>query len=49
MGYGISLSDDQWEEIDRIRFSAGSAEVFRNCLIILYSHSRDTIEATVSI
>ena len=45
MGYGISLSDDQWDEIGRVRFSAGSAEVFRNCLIILYSHSRDTIEA----
>jgi transposase len=44
MGYGICLSDDQWDEIDRVRFSAGSAEVFRNCLIILYSHSRDTIE-----
>ncbi len=45
MGYGISLSDDQWEEIERVRFSAGSSEVFRNRLIILYSHSRDTIEA----
>lgn len=45
MGYGISLTDEQWDELDRIRFSAGSAEVFRNCLIILMSHSRDTIES----
>jgi len=45
MGYGIRLSDNPWDELDRIRFSAGSAEVFRNCLIILMSHSSDTIES----
>jgi transposase len=45
MGYGIKLNDDQWDELDRVRFSAGSAEVFRNCLIILMSHSSDTIES----
>jgi len=45
MGWGIKLSDDQWDELDRIRFSAGSAEVFRNCLIILMSDSSDTIES----
>ena len=31
------LSDKQWDELDRLRFSAGDAKVFRNCLIILMS------------
>jgi len=31
------LSDTQWDELDRLRFSAGDAKVFRNCLIILMS------------
>lgn len=43
MGYGIKLTDEQWDELDRLRFSARSADVFRNCLIILMSHSKDTI------
>ncbi len=43
MGYGIKLTDEQWEELDHLRFSTGSADVFRNCLIILMSHSKDTI------
>jgi transposase len=43
MGYGIKLTQEQWDELDRIRFSAGSADVFRNCLIILMSHSKDTV------
>jgi transposase len=43
MGYGIKLTDEQWEELDRVRFSTTSADVFRNCLIILMSHSKDTI------
>src|SRR5690606_39022838 len=30
-------SDKQWDELDRLRFSAGDAKVFRNCLIILMS------------
>ena len=43
MGYGIKLTDEQWEELDRVRFSTTSADIFRNCLIILMSHSKDTI------
>ena len=43
MGWGIKLTDEQWDELDRVRFSAKSADVFRNCLIILKSHSHDTI------
>ena len=43
MGRGIKLTDEQWDELDRVRFSAQSADVFRNCLILLKSDSRDTI------
>ena len=43
MGRGIALTEAQWDELDRTRFSAQSADVFRNCLIILKSDSRDTI------
>jgi transposase len=43
MGRGIALTEAQWNELDRVRFSAKSADVFRNCLIILKSDSRDTI------
>ena len=43
MGWGIKLTDEQWDELDRVRFTAKSAEVFRNCLIVLKSDSRDTI------
>jgi transposase len=43
MGRGIKLTDEQWDELDRLRFSVKSADVFRNCLIILKSDSRDTI------
>lgn len=43
MGRGITLSDEQWDELDRLRFSSKSKPVFRNCLIILKSHSRETI------
>ncbi len=43
MGYGITLRDEQWEELDRLRFSTFSADVFRHCLIIVMSHSKDTV------
>jgi len=43
MGWGIKLTDEQWEELDGVRFSTKSADVFRNCLIVLKSHSHDTI------
>ena len=43
MGYGLRLTDEQWDELDQLRFSTSSADVFRNCLIILMSHSRDSV------
>ena len=43
MGHGIKLTEKQWDELDRIRLITPSADVFRNCLIILMSDSRDTI------
>ena len=47
MGYGIKLTEKQWDELDNLRFRTPSADVFRNCLIILMSNSRDTI-ATIA-
>jgi transposase len=43
MGRGIKLSDDQFDQLDHLRFSTDSADVFRNCLIILMSDAGDTI------
>ena len=43
MGRGIKLTEEQWDELDHLRFSAKSADVFRNCLIVLMSDSSDTI------
>ena len=43
MGHGIKLTEKQWDELDRLRLTTQSADVFRNCLIILMSDSRDTI------
>lgn len=43
MGWGIKLTEEQWDALDRLRFTARSANVFRNCLIILMSDSSDTI------
>lgn len=43
MGRGIVLTEEQWNELDHLRFSTPSADVFRNCLIILKSDSRETI------
>jgi transposase len=43
MGRGIMLTDEQWDELDHWRFTTNSADVFRNCLIILKSDSKDTI------
>lgn len=47
MGYGIKLTDDQRDALDGLRMSTPSADVFRNCLIILMSESDDTI-ATIA-
>ena len=43
MGRGIKLTDEQWDELDCVRFAAKSADVFRNCLIVLKSDSSETI------
>ncbi len=43
MGYGINLTEEQRDELDRHRMRASSADVFRNCLIVLMSDSRDTL------
>lgn len=43
MGWGIKLTEEQWDQLDRLRFTTRSADVFRNCLIMLKSDSRDTI------
>ena len=47
MGHGIKLTERQWDELDNLRLTTASADVFRNCLIILMSDSRDTI-ATIA-
>ena len=43
MGRGIKLSEAEVEALDSLRLCAPSANVFRNCLIILLSDSHDTI------
>jgi transposase len=43
MGRGIKLTAEQWDELDRLRLRTPSADVFRNCLIILMSDCRETI------
>ena len=48
MAHGIKLTEEQWDELDRVRFSARSADIFRNCLIILKSDSRDILYAAIN-
>lgn len=48
MGRGIKLTERQWDELDHLRFTASSADVFRNCLIILKSDSAETIPSIAS-
>ena len=43
MGNGIRLTPAEREALDGLRFRTPSADVFRNCLILLMSDSRDTI------
>ena len=43
MGAAVKLTEGQWDELDRLRFSTKSASVFRNCLIVLKSSLRETI------
>ena len=47
MGHGIKLTADQLDELDRVRLTTSSPDVYRNCLIIRMSDSRDTI-ATIA-
>jgi transposase len=37
MGQTIKLTDTQWEQLDHMRMGTASADVFRNCTIILMS------------
>jgi len=37
MGRTIKLTDAQWDQLDQLRMSTASADVFRNCTIILMS------------
>ena len=46
MGNGFPLTDQQWDELDKLRFSTASAGVYRNCLIILMTSQRWTIPAS---
>jgi transposase len=39
MAKSIELTEEQFEALDRLRFSSSNAEVFRNCLIVLRSHA----------
>ena len=39
MGSSIQLTDEEFDALDRLRFSTADAEVFRNCLIVLRSHA----------
>jgi transposase len=45
MGRGVKLTQAEWDALDRLRFTAPSADIYRNCLIILMSDSRDTVAA----
>jgi transposase len=43
MGYGIRLTYAEQDALDDLRLRTSSADVFRNCLIILLSNSPETI------
>lgn len=43
MGRGVKLTDEQFEELDAVRWKTKSADVYRNCLIVLFSNAGDTI------
>jgi transposase len=48
MERGIKLTEAQWDELDALRFRTPSADVFRNCLILLKSDMRETIASIAS-
>ncbi len=37
MGCAMKLTESQWDELDHLRMSTASADVFRNCTIVLMS------------
>lgn len=43
MGRGVRLTPTEIDALDSLRMRTASADVFRNCLIILMSDSRETI------
>jgi transposase len=43
MGHGVGLRPAEPDALDSLRLRTPSADVFRNCLIILMSDSRETI------
>ena len=48
MERGIRLTEAQWDELDALRLTTESADVFRNCLILLKSDLRETIPSIAS-
>jgi transposase len=43
MGTGIRLTSRQWDNLDHLRNTTGSADVFRNCSILLLSNGGHSI------
>jgi transposase len=43
MGYGLKLTYAEQDALDDLRLRTSSADVFRNCLIVLLSNSSETI------
>lgn len=45
MGHGVKLTPEEWDALDGLRLTTPSADVFRNCLIVLLSDAATTIAA----
>jgi transposase len=45
MGTGIRLTSRQWDNLDHLRNATGSADVFRNCSILLLSDGGHSISS----
>jgi len=43
MGTGLRLTSRQWDDLDHLRNTTGSADVFRNCSILLLSEGGHSI------
>ncbi len=46
MRKGFRLTNKQWDELDHLRFNTASADIYRNCLMILMASQGWTIPAT---